>query len=780
MFEHLVDMAHRNDLQPLFHVVGNLCEILHVFVGNEDRGNASAKRCEELFLEPTDCQHAATKRHFAGHRDVGTHGSAGQGRDDRSHHADTCARPVLWHRTFGKVDVDVLALKQARLDPVAGRARLHERESRRDAFVHHVAKLTGGLDLALARCGDAFDGEKLTANTGPRKSRNRTDLRFVFAHAVLEFADTCKIAEVFRRNDNALGFFLQDLAQRLSRQPRDLALQRTHASLAGVVADKVAQALFGQLEFAVLETMRFHLLADQVALRNLDLLVFGIAFEADDLHPVEQGLRQVETVRGGHKHDVRQVEVELEIVVLEFVVLLRVEHLEQRRCRIAAEVLSELVDFIEQEQRVRCSSLLEVRHDLARHRADIGAAVAADFGLVAHSAQRLAHEFAARRFGDALAERGLADARRADKAKDRTLQLVSARLHGKVLNDPVLDLFKPVVIGVEDFLRLADVLFDTALLAPRQAQQHIEIIAHDSRLCAHRLHAAQLFQLCLGLGLRFLGKLGLLDLLGQLGDLIAFAIVRTAKLALDRLQLFVEIIFALRFLHLALHAPADLALDLEHRKLALHEGHHEFEALQRIGFGEQGLLVGNLGVHRSGDCVSKLAGIIDIGQVDIGLFAHLLVELGVFAELLDHLAHQRGDFAARDGFGFLNVDFCEEVVVFFAQARQCSARCAFNKHANCAVRQLQKLKHLRNDADVIEVIAFRIVAGRIKLGEEEDIFRRFHRRFKRGNRLVTPNEERNDHAGKDDDVAKGKKRKMLCHILVRGCHLGSAFGVEYG
>ena len=82
-------------------------------------------------------------------------------------------------------------------------------------------------------------------------------------------------------------------------------------------------------------------------------------------------------------------------MVLEPAVLLRIEHLEQRRGGIAAEVLAELVDLVEQEQRVRGAGLLQIGDDLAGERADIGAAVAANLGLVADAAQRLAAELAA-------------------------------------------------------------------------------------------------------------------------------------------------------------------------------------------------------------------------------------------------------------------------------------------------------------------------------------------------------------------------------------------------
>jgi hypothetical protein len=62
-------------------------------------------------------------------------------------------------------------------------------------------------------------------------------------------------------------------------------------------------------------------------------------------------------------------------MILELVVLLRIQHLEERGRRIAAEVLTELVDLVEQEERVGSSGLLDVRDDLARERTDVGTAV---------------------------------------------------------------------------------------------------------------------------------------------------------------------------------------------------------------------------------------------------------------------------------------------------------------------------------------------------------------------------------------------------------------------
>ena len=48
----------------------------------------------------------------------------------------------------------------------------------------------------------------------------------------------------------------------------------------------------------------------------------------------------------------------------------------------------------------------------------------------------------------------------------------------------------------------------------------------------------------------------------------------------------------------------------------------------------------------SGDGIGQVARIVDLAQVVARAFAQLLVELGIFAELFDHLAHHGGDFAA--------------------------------------------------------------------------------------------------------------------------------------
>src|SRR4051812_8010559 len=100
-------------------------------------------------------------------------------------------------------------------------------------------------------------------------------------------------------------------------------------------------------------------------------------------------------------------------------VLRRIEDLEKRRRRIALEPDAELVDLVQHENRIHRFRLFQRLDDAAGNRSDVGAAMPADFCLVAYAAEREADEFAIHRPRDRLAERSLPDARRSDETQDR-------------------------------------------------------------------------------------------------------------------------------------------------------------------------------------------------------------------------------------------------------------------------------------------------------------------------------------------------------------------------
>ena len=215
----------------------------------------------------------------------------------------------------------------------------------------------------------------------------------------------------------------------------------------------------------------------------------------------------VEVVGRADEHDLRQVERHVEVVVAERRVLLGVEHLEHRAGRVAAEVGAHLVDLVDHEQRVVGARVAQRADDRPGHRADVGAAVAADLGLVAHAADADALELAAQRAGDRLAQRRLADAGRPDEAEDRAARVRLELAHGEELEDAVLDLLDVVVVGVEHLARVVEVEVVLGADAPRQRRDPLQVGADDAVLGGLGGQLLQAVQLAVDL---------LADVLGQL------------------------------------------------------------------------------------------------------------------------------------------------------------------------------------------------------------------------------------------------------------------------
>jgi hypothetical protein len=252
------------------------------------------------------------------------------------------------------------------------------------------------------------------------------------------------------------------------------------------------------------------------------------------------------------------------------VVLRGIEHLEERRRRVAAPVGADLVDLVEEDDRVHAAGLLDGAHDAAGQRADVGAPMSPDLGLVPHTAQRDAHERPAHRPGDRLAERRLAHAGRAHEREDGTATapalvdeaaLGPQLAHGEVLDDAVLDVDQPGVVGVEDPARLADVEPVVGADAPRQLGDRVEPGPDPAVLGALLARALQALDLALD---RVADRHR--DALAPHARAVVVrrrAIAVLAQLLADGGELLAEQVLALRPLHAVGHLGADAVGQLE-------------------------------------------------------------------------------------------------------------------------------------------------------------------------------------------------------------------------
>src|SRR5690606_20159578 len=117
----------------------------------------------------------------------------------------------------------------------------------------------------------------------------------------------------------------------------------------------------------------------------------------------------------------------------------------------------ELVHLVQHEDAVARTGLPDALDDVARQGPDIGPPVTANLRFVMDAAEARADELSPGCARDALAERGLADPRRADEAQDRALALRIELADSKIFEDPPLDLLQAVMVLVEHLSRLGDV-----------------------------------------------------------------------------------------------------------------------------------------------------------------------------------------------------------------------------------------------------------------------------------------------------------------------------------
>ena len=165
-------------------------------------------------------------------------------------------------------------------------------------------------------------------------------------------------------------------------------------------------------------------------MRCRDLLLLRVTLQLDHFHPVAQSpWNRIEHVRRSDEQNAREIERNIQVVIAERRVLLRIEHFEQRRSRIAPEIAAQLVHLIQHEHRVVRARAPQRLDHLPRHRSDVRTAMPADLRLIVHAAQRNPLELAPQRTRDRAAQRRLPHSRRSDETKDRPLQLQGFELH---------------------------------------------------------------------------------------------------------------------------------------------------------------------------------------------------------------------------------------------------------------------------------------------------------------------------------------------------------------
>ena len=371
---------------------------------------------------------------------------------------------------------------------------------RLDRLLHHLAELAGRDHPPRARHLQGLDHQHLAAGRGPRQARCHADLVVLASGLGREDPMAEVPLELVGRHLVAQRVAGRARARHLAAHGRDLAGETAHAGLQRVVARHRAQRLVGQREIALRQPVVVELARDQVAARDLELLVLAVPRHLDHLDALEQRVRDhVDHVGAQDQHRVRQVARQSQVVVHELGAGLGVEQLEQRLGDPEAALPEQAVHAVDHQHRIAHARLPHRAHQLAGLSPGQRAAHALDLARVACARDADAYEWALQRPRNRCAERGLAGPGRADQAQRRARQIGLEPADGEILDHALLGLREREMVALEhglDALQIC-VLVDRAL--PGHGPQPLEVRADVAGLGRAGRKPAQAVHLALGL-----------------------------------------------------------------------------------------------------------------------------------------------------------------------------------------------------------------------------------------------------------------------------------------
>ena len=280
---------------------------------------------------------------------------------------------------------------------------------------------------------------------------------------------------------------LCELARDLPAQRPHLAFQIPQTGLAGIVANHRKQRLIRQFQPLVRQPVFPDLPGRQKLPGNLQLLRLGIAGKLQHLHPVQQRRRDgMQGIGRRNKQHIGKVELHIQVVIHKTVVLLGVQHLQQRRRGIAPEIRPQLVDLVQHKHRIVRPRPAQPLNNPSRQRAHVGTAVPTHLRLVPHAAQGNPHKLTAHSPSDRTPQGRLARPRRTCQAEDGPPHIVLEPPDRQILQDAFLGLLQAVVILVQDALGLVHIQMVIGRQIPGQIHQPVQI-SPGNRVLGRRL-----------------------------------------------------------------------------------------------------------------------------------------------------------------------------------------------------------------------------------------------------------------------------------------------------
>ena len=176
-------------------------------------------------------------------------------------------------------------------------------------------------------------------------------------------------------------------------------------------------------------------------------------------------------------------------------ILLGVKDLQQSRGRVPPETRSDLIYFIQHNNRVRRFTGLDCLNEFPRHRSYIGPAMTFYLRLIPHSSQGKTIELAPETSGNGLPYGCFPHSRRTLKKENTAREVSFKHTNGYQLKNALLYICKAVMVIIENLCSLFDIVVIFGINTPWQHRQPVKIGTGNIKLGRRRAEKFELFNL---------------------------------------------------------------------------------------------------------------------------------------------------------------------------------------------------------------------------------------------------------------------------------------------
>ena len=196
-------------------------------------------------------------------------------------------------------------------------------------FLHHLAKLAGQLEAAIEGMNArGFNGQGGAAHGGPGQTGNNANTTQRLFLAERWRAE--QGGQIIRSYADFFYLFFQHAHDGLAHQLGQLLVQAAYTGFPGIALDQLAQGLVTDAQLAFAQPGALQLTRPQVVFGDGQLLFTDITGQADNIHSIQQGAgNTVEGVGGTDEKYLGQVQAQVQIMVKELAVLLRIQCFQQ-------------------------------------------------------------------------------------------------------------------------------------------------------------------------------------------------------------------------------------------------------------------------------------------------------------------------------------------------------------------------------------------------------------------------------------------------------------------